>query len=183
MSEQTVKQGINPVTIRTPHGEKNALTLARMGVGIAPGPIHQFLTAAIINETTHEVKAFSVLDEATFINALGHLFPGGELATTHHITPAASEQFQPAALGQVVPSTIVLRLDVGDGENFKPTDEQRHRLWNEFRISVLTECSTRENPARRFLSVNFHSPTDMIERLPQILSRVEQIMKTESSPI
>ena len=71
------RQGINPVTIRT-EGQPH-LTLSRLHIGDG-NTIKKNLTVALFPEDgTLPGACVTVVDEDKFIDAMGHLFPRGEL--------------------------------------------------------------------------------------------------------
>ena len=79
-----MKTGINPVTIRTP-GQPQVV-ISRMHVTLGTDPCKKMLTVLLLPEGAKDatgVLGMAILDEDKFIEALGHLFPGGELAKAH----------------------------------------------------------------------------------------------------
>lgn len=80
------KEGINPVTIRPSRADcKNNVTLGRMWVSREPNEawIKNLVVCIYDPDRIEESTVTTVLDENHFIEALGHLFPNGELAHCH----------------------------------------------------------------------------------------------------
>jgi hypothetical protein len=84
------KQGVNPVTIRPlkTHPGKSAV-LSRLGIG-TEDKMQMMVTVAFMDEEAikkgakvEDVTQAAVVDEASFIDAMGHLFPHGELQHAH----------------------------------------------------------------------------------------------------
>jgi hypothetical protein len=82
MSEH--KTGINPVTIPVRGDDNKGLVLARMHVGYGEEGLQKHLSAMMFERVGMEDRGGDVLilDEERFIDALGHLFPHGELSET-----------------------------------------------------------------------------------------------------
>jgi hypothetical protein len=81
-----MKAGINPVTIRPTHTQCSYnVTIGRLHVQKREGgQFTKFLTVAMWDSDDLEHSmVMTVLDEDLFIDALGHLFPRGELAEAH----------------------------------------------------------------------------------------------------
>lgn len=73
------KRGINPITIQPTRGEYK-LTLGRLHlVGLeGENKVDKIITAAMWSDE-NEQPVLATFDEEIFIDALGHLFPHGEL--------------------------------------------------------------------------------------------------------
>lgn len=81
------KQGINPVTIRGTNPSKDDvvtnLSLARLHfLSDKIGETKKVMSVAVW-ETEDNILAAMTMDEDKFIQALGHLFPHGELKKAH----------------------------------------------------------------------------------------------------
>lgn len=88
------KNAINPVTIRPKMGDMQVV-IGRLHLGV--GPVMMKTVQIVITpkdttaDTINEKAAFAVIDEDQLIDALGHLFPAGELAQAH-MTPEEKRQ-------------------------------------------------------------------------------------------
>ncbi len=84
------KQPINPVTIQPTQKRAFALTIGRMHVGVGGQPMDKLVTFVIWDTTIPPEQAMlkachAVIDEDQLVDALGHLFPHGELSKAHEI--------------------------------------------------------------------------------------------------
>ncbi len=73
------KHGMNPITLRQ-EGKRSPITatLMRMGLG-TEGNMRHVVTIALGNEAAEKVLGFVQVPQNRFIDALGRLFPRGEL--------------------------------------------------------------------------------------------------------
>jgi hypothetical protein len=71
------KHGINPVTISPTRGGYK-LTLGRLHLVKPDESVEKFVTAAMWS-SENEIPVLASFDEDIFIDALGYLFPHGEL--------------------------------------------------------------------------------------------------------
>lgn len=84
------KQGINPVTIHPSRSDcKRSLTIGRLWVTRdANEPWIKNLVVSLYDPSNiEETIVMSVVDEENFVDALGHLFPNGELSRCHEEAP------------------------------------------------------------------------------------------------
>lgn len=80
------KRGINPVTIRPLLKDTLSVTISRLWVLKPDGTQVKNLTILMWDESKpvdEQVLCQTILDEDKFIDALGFLFPRGELQTAH----------------------------------------------------------------------------------------------------
>jgi hypothetical protein len=80
------KRGINPVTIRPMLKDTLCVTISRLWVVKPDGTQVKNLTIMLWDESKPleaQTIAQTILDEDKFIDALGFLFPRGELQTAH----------------------------------------------------------------------------------------------------
>lgn len=80
------KAGINPVTIRPMLKDTLCVTISRLWVQKPDGTIIKNLTVLLWDESTpldKQILAQTIVDEDKFIDALGFLFPRGELQHAH----------------------------------------------------------------------------------------------------
>jgi hypothetical protein len=77
------KRGINPITIQPTRGGYK-LTLGRLHLMSLEedGKLDKLITAAMWSDE-NDVPVLATFDEDIFIDALGHLFPHGELDQAH----------------------------------------------------------------------------------------------------
>ena len=81
------RRAINPITIQPTRGGYK-LTLGRLhlvtpGRNGADGHVEKLITAAMWINETDDPAGLATFDEDIFIEALGHLFPHGELDQAH----------------------------------------------------------------------------------------------------
>jgi hypothetical protein len=82
------KTGRNPITIPVQHPETGLsmnLTISRLHVGVEGDSTRKLMTLMLwVGDPPNSMKAVSCnVEEDKFLDAIGHLFPNGELAEVH----------------------------------------------------------------------------------------------------
>ncbi len=105
------KRSMNPITFR--QGNPN-IVIARFGM-LGKPQVHVMLA----DTATEQVLGHGIVDESLFISGLGHVFPGGELASCHYARDPVGDHFLTAypeiPLGKMEPCQLgvgALRIDV-----------------------------------------------------------------------
>ena len=131
------KQGINPVTLRPLASHPGlSLTAGRMHIGTAENML-SLVTFALSDEKSKKVEGGATIGEKEFVEAMGHLFPHGELKDAHltaEEAKTASENY--AALLLFVTQIAGMTKD-GETDPDNPDDEDGYVMENDDNFDTM----------------------------------------------
>jgi hypothetical protein len=214
------KQAINPVTIRSQIPGQPELVVGRLafGMGSVEDALRNMTVQVCIvpvgttHEDIHERAQVVVVPQEQFVEALGHLFPGGELAKAHEVTVVRHRAVDLAKANPA--SELILQghggtsqlgvgtLMVGTGEvtveirptyfgeetrRWAPTGEQRAAIEalafpGRVSLRVVLDGDPDPDEALHFVEATFASLDEAVLQLPGLSVRIEAICRPAGGP-